>query len=84
MLFHPAKVPLKVISILFKVYSAHCAAIAAGQGAIHILRNAVGVGGWSFKALLLESLLRYVINKMMAKALPQVDGWSKNCKNLST
>ena len=24
MLFHPAKVPFKVISILFKVHSAHC------------------------------------------------------------
>ena len=39
------------------------------QGAVHKLRNADGVGGWSAKVLLLYILVRYVINKMTAKTL---------------
>ena len=55
-----------------------------GTGAIHKLRNAVGVGGWSAKVLLLQSLVWYFINKMTVKALPWVGGWSKNSENCVT
>ena len=38
-------------------------------GAVNKLRNVDGVGGWSAKALLLQSLIWYVINKMTAETL---------------
>ena len=53
-------------------------------GVVHKLSNAVGLGGWLSKALLLQSLLRYVINKMRAKVLPYVRwvGGQKTVKNM--
>ena len=40
-----------------------------GYWAVHKLRNAAGVGGWSAKALLMQSLIWHVINTMTAKTL---------------
>ena len=53
-------------------------------GPIHKLRNAHGVGGWSAKALLLQSLVRYDINKVKAKTLLWVGGWLKNSEKCVT
>ena len=39
-------------------------------GVIHKLHNAIGVGGWPAKVLLLHTLVLYVISKMMDKTLP--------------
>ena len=39
------------------------------QGVVHELRNADGVVGWSAKALLMQNLEWYLINKMTAKTL---------------
>ena len=39
------------------------------QRAVHKLRNADGVGGWSAKGLLMQGLLSNFINKMTTKTL---------------
>ena len=38
-------------------------------GAVHKLRNAIGVGGWLANALLVETLVWWVISKIKAKVL---------------
>ena len=48
------------------------------QRAVHKLRNADGV------ALLSQTLVSEVINRMTAKELLQVGGWSKNSKKWVT
>ena len=53
-------------------------------GAVHKLRNTDGVGGWSAKVLLMQSLVWYVIDKMAAKTLLWVGGWSKNSEKYAT
>ena len=46
-----------------------------GSGAVHKLRNADEMGGLSAKALFLQSLVWYVIDKMTAKTLLRLGGW---------
>ena len=41
----------------------------AAKGVVHKLRKTVGVGGWSAKALLMQSFIWHVINKMTDKTL---------------
>ena len=52
-------------------------------GVFQKLCNAVGVSGWFSKVLLLQSLSRYVIDKMTAKVSPHVRwvGGQKTVKN---
>ena len=44
----------------------------------HKMRNAIGVGGWSAKALLLYTLVWQVISKMIAKTLLWVSVYSRD------
>ena len=59
------------MSIVKKVVEMAC---NKGLGAVHKLRNADGVGGWSAKELLLQSLVWCVIDKMTTKTLLWVGG----------